>query len=90
MDEIDFQPLESGKVRQAEFAELVGVSRFTVSSWIAVRFGVHEARVFKVKRYLNAIATAVEDKQLPIAELVEGEKRIDALRKILLQALKKG
>lgn len=90
MEKVDFSSLEVAKVRQAEFAELLGVSRVTVSSWISGRFGVHEARVVKVKRYLAAIATAVEDKQLPVTKLVEGEKRIDAVRKILLQALKKG
>lgn len=90
MEKIDFQPIEDAKVRQSEFAELLGVSRITVNSWVSGRFGVHEARAVKVKKYLAAIAAAVEDKRLPITELVEGEKRIDALRKILLQALKKG
>lgn len=90
MEKIDFGVLTAAKVRQAEFAALLGVSRVTVSSWVKGRFGVHEARAPKVIKYLAAIAAAVEDKSLPISESVEGEKRMDALRKTLLQAVKKG
>lgn len=60
-----FEVLEKAGVTQGEFAELVGVSRVTVSIWIC-KTGKPSARFeAKVKRYLKCLSVAVKLGLLP-------------------------
>jgi len=91
MAEIDFSVLERSKVRQAEFAELVGVSRATVNCWCNNRgMGVHHLRVQKVTKYLGAFEGALRDNDLPLKAGIHRLDRMETIRKILLTQLKKG
>ena len=57
--QLDFALLRASGVTQLEFAELVKVSRVTVSNWTTGATKVHELRVPRVARLLAAVGRKV-------------------------------
>jgi transcriptional regulator with XRE-family HTH domain len=89
MATIDFEPLNVAGIRKTEFATMLGVSRVTVYKWLAGG-NVHPLRYAKVKKYMDAIVGAIDDKKLPLDEKVTAVFRVDLVKRIILEQLKKG
>lgn len=84
---IDFSPLQASRITQGEFAQLLKVSRVTVSGWMTQRMGVHEMRKPRVVRLLQVIDKATKDGKFPLQD-VPRARRFDAIKKVLVDYLK--
>lgn len=84
---IDFSPLQTSRITQGEFAQLLKVSRVTVSGWMTQRMGVHEMRKPRVVRLLQVIDKATKDGKFPLQD-VPRARRFDAIKKVLVDYLK--
>ena len=89
METIDFEVLKAAKIRQGELADMLGVSRVSVAKWVKGA-NIHPLRINKVKKYMDAISSAVEDKRLPLDKTVSTIFRMDVMKRIILEQLKKG
>lgn len=86
MKEIDFTPMTTARVTQAEFAVLAGVSRVTVNNWMHKRLGVHEARAPRITRLLSVLANAVAQERLPLKDTPR-DQRTEAIKRIVVETL---
>lgn len=84
---IDFEPLKTSGITQGEFAQLLKVSRVSVSSWITNKMGVHEMRKPRVVRLLKVIEQATADGKFPLRDTPRA-KRFDAIKKVLVSYLR--
>jgi predicted transcriptional regulator len=82
-----FEVLRQAGVTQGEFAHYLKVSRVTVNNWISGKGKVHEARVPRVQRLLDAIASAVAEGKLPVQN-VPKEERLAAIGMVLVVHLR--
>lgn len=90
MEKINFGLLADAKIKQSEFAELVGVTRATVNSWCTGFGNIHPLRVARVAKFMTAVEGALADKTLPLNEPARSPNRVALLRETLLTQLKKG
>ena len=86
---VDFSPLERAKVTQGEFAELLGVSRVTVSNWIHGITNIHPERVRRVARLLAVINKAAEDGALPVPPKTLRRERLGVIKMAVIPYLRK-
>ena len=84
---VDFTPLKAAKVTQGELASLLRVTRVAVNSWIHGTLNIHEMRKPMVVKYLNAIKEATDAGDLPISPDVQRDKRLAAIKKVLVPYL---
>ena len=84
---IDFRPLHDSRITQGEFAQLLRVSRVTVSGWMTHKMGIHEMRKPRVARLLQVIDQATKDGKFPLRDIPRAG-RSDAIKKVLVGYLK--
>ena len=64
----DFTVLTRAGITQAQFAELIGVSRITVNTWVRKRFTPHPTLRPRVTEALKKLREAVREGSLPVPE----------------------
>lgn len=77
------------KLRPADFAKMLGVSRVTCSLWFNGHANPHRLLRAKVDRLLAAIAAAVQDAQLPVPPSIERQNRESYIKQAVASQLKK-
>lgn len=80
---------DQAKLRPADFAALVGVSRVTTSLWFNGHASPHRLLKTKVNRLLEAGQAAVQDGQLPVPEGVPRKERSAYIKKVFVGQLRK-
>lgn len=63
---MDFTVIERAGITQQQFADLVGVSRVTVYTWLHNRFKPRPAMRARVERALQLLSSAINSQQLPV------------------------
>jgi len=81
--EFNFVTTVKAGITQGEVAQLVGVSRNTVSKWMHGTGGVRLAHAETVKLLLDKLNRAIEDNQLPLPHGVRRKNRLRTIREIL-------
>lgn len=87
MSELNFDVIKKAGLTQAQFGELLQVSRVAVNSWIHGGFGIHPMRRARVERLLKAMRQAVRDGKLPV-DSDDKEKRFSATKRVLVSYLR--
>lgn len=87
MKQLDFAPLRAARITQTEFAQILRVSRVSVSGWMRGAGGIHEMRLPRVARLLKVLAQATQDGHLPLPEMPRAA-RLVAIKKVLVRYLK--
>lgn len=77
------------KLRPADFATLLGVSRVTCSLWFNGHANPHRLLRAKVDRLLAAGAAAVQDAQLPVPSNIERRNRTNYIKQVFIGQLNK-
>lgn len=78
----DFKVIERAGITQQQFADLVGVSRVTVYTWMQNRFKPRPAMRVRVRQALKLLSDAVADDSLPIQKINHKEHVDSQLAKI--------
>lgn len=69
----DFNVIERAGITQQQFADLVGVSRVTVYTWIHARFKPRHAMRERIERALKMLNDAVAADKLPVPKVTHKE-----------------
>lgn len=78
----DFSILGRAGLTQAQFADLVGVSRITVNTWVRKRFNPHPTLRPRVHAALKELRAQVRAGELPITTNVRDAMIADHLANI--------
>lgn len=83
---MDFSLIDRAGVSQGQFAQLVGVSRITVNTWVKARFKPRGSIRVRVIKLLSLLEAAITDGRLPVPvsdRRAETEAVLNALREAL-------
>ena len=84
-----FHILELAGVTQSQFAELLGVTRVTVNTWVKGRFSPLPKTRSKVQAALAILSSAVDAGTLPVP-IVDRKKATDAALALIRKELDAG
>lgn len=76
-----------GKLKTQEVADLLGVSRVTVSKWKNGHTQPHPLVADRVKKFIYAVAVCIKDGNLPLSEDVGRDERHTKLQQLLAAAV---
>lgn len=76
---MDFAVIAAAGLTQAEFAEVAGVSRITVNSWVRGKMRPHRYIKLDVEALLVKIEAALHNKVLPLAANIVRDHRVAAV-----------
>lgn len=79
---MDFTIIERAGITQAQFGELVGVTRFTVNTWVKKKFQPRPGIRARAAATLQALDRAVNQGLLPVPKSDHDAKVKEALRKV--------
>lgn len=79
---MDFTVIERAGITQAQFGELVGVSRVTVNTWVKKKFQPRAGLRARVALAIRALNHAVRHGYLPVPESDHEERVKAALKKV--------
>lgn len=74
-----FAPAKDAGLRQAELAQLAGVSRLTACYWMNGKAQPHPLHSEKVKSLLDRIDACVTNGSLPVSPRLKGSARMDKI-----------
>lgn len=83
---LDFSQIQKAGLTQQQFADLVGVERVTVNTWVRKRYSPRPNIRATVERALKMIRKAVEANTLPVPRVnhnVLVDKQLSRIRKAL-------
>lgn len=75
--------LKASGLSQVELADLFGVSRVTINSWIAGRFKPHALHRDRIERCIDALRKAVDAGELPLSAGVDKHLRVQQAKAIV-------
>ena len=85
----DFAVLERAGITQQQFADLVGVSRVTVYTWMHARFKPRPSMRLRIERVLSLLQRAVTEGRLPV-QRVKYKEHVDAQLQEIRKAIHEG
>jgi transcriptional regulator with XRE-family HTH domain len=83
----DFAVLERAGITQQQFADLVGVSRVTVYTWLHERFKPRPAMRKRIERAIHLLQQATTDGRLPV-QRVNYKEHVEAKLQEIRKAIR--
>lgn len=80
---MDFTIIERAGITQAQFGELVGVTRFTVNTWVKKKFQPRPGVRPRTVAVLQALDHAIAQGVLPVPKVDRDERVKEALKKVV-------